>query len=112
MRHTPQVEKTSALVARRTAHYVHDRRIRTQLGRPPELPFPGMHESLAVHLVAVLPAWLLARLSLEQYLAWTRSLTRMLARSATGLVRSGLVLRRVWWRTLDAGRWIRSRAVG
>jgi hypothetical protein len=64
-----------------------------------------------VHLVAVLPAWLLARLSLEQYLAWTRA--SPVLTFATGLVRSGLVLRRCGGaRSMRAGGSLASRRLG
>jgi hypothetical protein len=86
-------ETTVTLLARRASHYLYDRRTRLHRGREPEVPFPGLHESLAVHLASVLPARVLARFSLPAYLAWTARLTRVLTGTGHAASRTVLAVR-------------------
>jgi hypothetical protein len=105
-------EPTLVLLARRAAHYLYDRRSRARLRRRPVFSFPGLHETLAVHLAAALPARLLARLSLARHLALAERLARTLARGAHGGSRTALALRRGWWRTRDRARRRRPTGAG
>lgn len=91
-------ESTLTLLARRASHYLYDRRSRARLGRTPEVPFPGLHESLATHLAAVLPPRLLARVSLPTYLAWTGRLTRVVTRTGHAASVTVLAVRAVFRR--------------
>jgi hypothetical protein len=86
-------ETTVTLLARRASHYLYDRRTRVHRRREPEVPFPGLHESLAVHLASVLPARLLARVSLPAYLAWTGRLARVLTGTGHAASRAVLAVR-------------------
>ena len=86
-------ETTVTLLARRASHYLYDRRTRLHRGREPEVPFPGLHESLAVHLASVMPARVLARFSLPVYLAWTARLTRVLTGTGHAVSRAVLGIR-------------------
>lgn len=87
-------ESTLTLLARRTTHFLYDRRIRARRGRTPRHPFPGLHETLAVHLAAALPAWALGRTTLPGLLARADRLAAVLRVLATLGYRSGGLARR------------------
>ena len=95
-------ETTVTLLARRASHYLYDRRTRVHRRREPEVPFPGLHESLAVHLASVLPARVLARMSLPTYLAWTGRLARAITGTGHAASRTVLVVRAVFRREAGA----------
>jgi hypothetical protein len=88
-------ESTVTLLARRASHYLYDRRTRLHRRREPAVPFPGLHESLAMHLASVLPARVLARMSLPAYLAWTARLARAITGAGHAASRAGLAVRAV-----------------
>lgn len=79
----PPEEPTVTLLARRSTHYLYDRRTRTLVGREPVHAFPGVHETLVVHLAAVLPPWMLAHVSAERLaaVAWKPARALVLAAS-------------------------------
>lgn len=88
-------ESTSTLLARRATHYLYDRRVRMLQGRVPEHPFPGLTESLAMHLANRLPARVLTRLSVERLIAFSHSASLILARVAVHGYRLARTVRRV-----------------